>query len=595
MSWHIGNTTVRTPYRLRAALVALMTSHLHGNLVGRDREREFADLLHDRELVHAARREWSEEVDRSDLGRKWRVALSQLGFLAPHRTRGHMGGVDERLEVLTGGIPGLTGRPYELTPAGRLLVEAEDIIAHQESFLRALAAYRIPSSLEPRYKHTQFSPLHFTLEVLQGLTSLGLEPFISFAEMALLVQRSSADDGAINTAERIRAFRLARDIPKTPLRQLNRQAYAEAVLEDDPDTPHHRISSKSNTLNDYADLNLRYLKATGLFRSKGRGIVVSPERVEIASRLIDESFTTLDNKSYLRRLWHGARIPTDERRTAVAVAESLHQVIRQKGIDIEPLDIESLDDEHLQITRHRLEGQLQRLNEEEFAQQQVDQVNEIVDLMDAILARGRKVLADGSVMSIPRGEVAVYFEWAIWRAFLAIDSLENKPWDARRFEIDQDLLPIGHAPGGGPDMSFTFEDAIVVVEVTLTSSSRQEAAEGEPVRRHVARYAEGNAADKAVYGLFIAPRVDTNTAHTFRSGDWYRADDSKINVHIVPMELEDFRDFFRAILVNQKDSPRQLRQLLMECRVEANQDAPLWKKTISEMTRRAVDSLNVST
>ena len=65
-------------------------------------------------------------------------------------------------------------------------------------------------------------------------------------------------------------------------------------------------------------------------------------------------------------------------------------------------------------------------------------------------------------------------------------------------------------------MSFIFEDAVVVVEVTLTSSSRQEAAEGEPVRRHVALYAEENTTGKDVYGLFIAPRVDTNTAHTFQ-------------------------------------------------------------------------------
>ena len=188
----------------------------------------------------------------------------------------------------------------------------------------------------------------------------------------------------------------------------------------------------------------------------------------------------------------------------------------------------------------------------------------------------------------------MYFEWAIWRAFLAIDSLENKPWEARRFPIDHDLLPVGHAPGGGPDMNFTFQDAIVVVEVTLTSSSRQEAAEGEPARRHVAHYAEANESDKAVYGLFIAPSVDTNTANTFRSGDWYRPDDSKTNVHIVPMQLKDFREFLKAIPQKQREAPRLLRDLLMECRMQANQEAPHWKNTISELTRRTARTLNTS-
>ena len=547
MVWHIGNTTVRTPYRLRAALVSLMTSHLHGNLLGRDNEQAFADLLHDQGLVHAARREWSQEVDRSDLGRKWRAALSQLGFVTPHLTRGHRYGGDKRLATMVVGIPGLTGRPYEITPAGRLLIYAEEMISQQESFLRALAAYRIPSPLERRYRHRQFSPLHFTLDVLRHLAALEMEPFISFEEMALIVQRSTADDGAVKATESIRTLRAARDNADVPMRQFYRQAYEEAVLADNPTTEPHWINSRVNTLNDYADLNLRYLKATGLFKSRGRGITASPERIEVVQHLTDESLVTLDDDSYLRQLWHGATLPTDERHTAVAVARSLQQAIRQKGAEPEVVDFASLDDERLQMSRHRLEAQFQRLNEEDFADEQVNQVGEIVGLMDAILARGRKVLADGSVISIPRAEIAVYFEWAIWRAFLAINSLENKPWEARRFEIDQDLLPVGHAPGGGPDMSFIFQDAIVVVEVTLTSSSRQEAAEGEPVRRHVARYTEENTTDKAVYGLFIAPRVDTNTAHTFRSGDWYRPDDSKINVHIVPMQLEDFlADFFQA-------------------------------------------------
>ena len=129
---------------------------------------------------------------------------------------------------MTDGIPGLTGRPYEITPAGRLLVDAKDTISQQESFLRALAAYRIPSLLERRYKHKQFSPLHFTLGVLQHLDSLGIEPFISFEEMALLVQRSTADDGVAIVAEGIRTFRLARDSTKTSVRQLHREAYEGA-------------------------------------------------------------------------------------------------------------------------------------------------------------------------------------------------------------------------------------------------------------------------------------------------------------------------------------------------------------------------------
>jgi len=72
-----------------------------------------------------------------------------------------------------------------------------------------------------------------------------------------------------------------------------------------------------------------------------------------------------------------------------------------------------------------------------------------------------------------------------------------------------------------------------VVEVTLTSSSRQEAAEGEPVRRHVAKEKAKIAAvsGKPVYGLFLARTIDNNTAETFRIGVWYSGDEPEfINI-----------------------------------------------------------------
>jgi hypothetical protein len=118
----------------------------------------------------------------------------------------------------------------------------------------------------------------------------------------------------------------------------------------------------------------------------------------------------------------------------------------------------------------------------------------------------------------------------------------------------------------------------------LTTSSRQEAAEGEPVRRHVAQFAER--ANKPVFGLFIATQIDSNTAHTFRSGDWYLADDSKLSLDIVPMTLSDFHDFLVSGRGRLSEMPALLRQLLVECRAKANQDAPHWKKSIGSVVRR---------
>jgi len=196
------------------------------------------------------------------------------------------------------------------------------------------------------------------------------------------------------------------------------------------------------------------------------------------------------------------------------------------------------------------------------------------------------------VISIPAGEAPAYFEWVLWKAFLAINSLTNKPWEARRFKIDQDFLPVAPAPGRGPDLIFEFEDYILVVEVTLTSSSRQEAAEGEPVRRHVAEIVEQHEnTGKRVYGLFIALNIDSNTAETFKSGNWYKPDDSKLPLQIIPIRLDDFSRLFEAGFKAGGLSPKSIRELITECRALSNYDAPEWKGLINNEIKRLTDRI----
>ena len=75
--WHLGNTTVRSPFRLRDGLVALSTSSLQGNLRGEEQERAFRRLLGEHGIVELG------DDDTYSVGRKWRSALNKLGFLYP--------------------------------------------------------------------------------------------------------------------------------------------------------------------------------------------------------------------------------------------------------------------------------------------------------------------------------------------------------------------------------------------------------------------------------------------------------------------------------------------------------------------------------
>jgi len=568
--WHLGNTTVRNPFRLRDGLIALANSPLVGHIKGRDLENAFARLLHQNDIVNITR----EDPDASDLGRKWRSALSQLGFIVPEL------GVRRGLEQIW------VGEPFTITNNGRRLIDAETVPGMQECFLRSLAAYYIPSALERGYNVPKFSPLRHTLATMLELERRTGDNRLNFLEMALIVQLTSSSDTLAAIADRVIAFRQAR-LDAVSRRQFDREALDSAATE-------HEYAVR--TFRDYADTNFRYLKATGLVQSRGNGISLVPEKHLFIEQLVADDSIPDSDQSYLIALCNGATLPTDNPGTAQLVLEDLVRQANLRGIPFDLRGRDLNDAADIAIVRHEIEQLLSERNEEEYAELQAAAWEEIAAYMELIITHQRsRRLLNGVDIEVPQGEAPAYFEWILWRAFLAINSLTNPPYEARRFKIDQDFLPVGCAPGNGPDLIFEFEEFVIVVEVTLTENSRQEAAEGEPVRRHVAELVESHAAPtrKQVYGLFIANRIDSNTAETFRIGVWYGRNDTRMRLNIVPITLQQFKNVFEGLFRSGQIDALLVRGLLDHCgelRSEAD-GAPIWKEKIATAIEQYVGRL----
>lgn len=514
--WLLGNTTVRSPFRLRDGLLALSKSSLQGNLRGKEQDKAFRQVLGEHGIVTLG----SDKTN--SVGRKWRSAMNQLGFLYPKLSSSAKCPQHE------------LGLPDAITPNGRRLIEADTVPAIQECFLRALAAHHLPSPTEPKFTCSVFSPLRHTLAVMLELERQTGENHLDFLELAVVVQVTSSDDACTNIAAQILTLRKERLAASNKTQFDRQQREAAAKL--------HEL--KSNTFNDYADTNLRYLKATGLVRSKGRGIVLVPEKHLLAEKLVQDAVVSDSECAYFVKLCNGAALPTDSKDSALAVLDDLLLLLNKRRIPFDTAGLILETPADIAVIRHRIEELLAKQNEEEYAAKQPEAWKEIAAYMELIInRRGNKILSDGVEIAVPKAEAPAYFEWILWRAFLAVNRLVNKPYEARRFKIDQDFLPIGTSPGNGPDLIFEFDEFIVAVEVTLTENSRQEAAEGEPVRRHVADIALRRR-DKPVYGLFIANRIDSNTAETFRIGVWFTKNDEKMRLDIIPITLKQFKAFF---------------------------------------------------
>ena len=115
------------------------------------------------------------------------------------------------------------------------------------------------------------------------------------------------------------------------------------------------------------------------------------------------------------------------------------------------------------------------------------------------------------------------------------------------------------------------------------------------MRRHVAELVESHAArtGKQVYGLFIANRIDSNTAETFRIGVWYRRDDTRMRLDIVPVTLLQFKNVFVGLFRSGQIDVLLVRGLLDQCgelRPVAD-GAPIWKREIATAIEQYVGKL----
>jgi len=498
--------------------------------------------------------------------------LSQLGFIYPE--------IPARAGIPQSDL----GEPFTITPNGRRLIDFDTVPAMQECFLRSLSAYFIPSAVEPLYSFRIFSPLRHTLAIMIELERRTGESKLNFLEMALHVQLTSSDNPLEEVVSRILALRSERDAA-TNKRRFDQDALSVAAAGMKP------RKYVPGTFNDYADTNFRYLKATGLVQSKGRGIAIVPEKRVLAGQLVADTSIPDSDRTLLINLCKGATLPTDNRDAALIILDDLVAQINRRGVPYSVAGRSVQTPADIAAIRHEIESILSELNEDEYANRQAQEWEEIVKYMELLINPRRRLKSDDQEsIAIPQTEAPAYFEWVLWRAFLAIDSLVNKPYKARRFKIDQDFLPVCTAPGNGPDLIFEFDSFVVAVEVTLTESSRQEAAEGEPVRRHVAELVTQY--EKPVYGMFLANRVDSNTAETFRIGVWYARDDTRMRLDIVPFTLGQFKVLFEAMFTSRNVRFAAIRELLDTCGAfRPDLHAPEWKAEIEQTVRVKAASL----
>lgn len=567
--WQLGNTTVRSGMRLKDGVAAFVEAGMtDGGIRGEEGDIRCRNALGRAGIVKLG-------TDKTNsVGRKWRAAMGKLGFLYPE-VKNKWGFQQSELGIMDG-----------VTPSGYALVKADTVPAIQDCFLRAMSVPTLETE-----RGTLFAPLIWVLNILLELEKKSGKPCISFFEMAAVVQVTNPDDGIDEVVSRILELRILRANAASK-RRFDKQ-YFEKESGD--------MGCNLHTFKDYADMNIRYLKASGLVQAYGKGIALVPEKHELAESLTQVDSSQMTRLELYRELCNGAHLPTDNAEIALKVLKNQLSQAKQMGLLVD-VDWASLNTaREINAARYRIEEQISGKKEEIFAHEQASQWEEIAKYMGMLEKNKDKLVLDEEnevELRIPRDERPAYLEWILWRAFLAIDTLVNKPYEVRSFKIDQDFLPVGTAPGNRPDLIAEFRNFVIVIEVTLSESSRQEAMEGEPVRRHVADAVEKYSKQgKPVFGLFIAKNIDSNTAETFRIGVWYNKEDKKLELNIIPFTIAQFKNIFEYLFRSGTASPDQMLRIMTVCQKDRTLDAPLWKNSINSrveiLTKEIINNYEV--
>lgn len=555
--WLVGNTGLRNPNRIQEGFCVFANSSFVGKLHGRDNEIGFMNLLNEKGIIQNK----SGKDESGSHARKWRLMFAKNGFIYPRISK-----TDGRQEEL--------GKLDDLTPFGKAFLKADTYPAVQECYLRAMSVEQFPMPDKKGY----FSPLRWLLAIMLELEKRTGSSELSRIEFALWGHTTNPGYGLKEVVDNILDLRSRRALASAK-RSFDKEEIAKRS---------RNYQKKRDNFLDYSDMNMRYLRISGVFQRKGRGLIIVPSKHILAEKLAKSTANEEPIIREYQKLCNGAPLPTDDKDTAKILLDDLMKRMRERHIVFHISDLPLTNSTEINIARQRLENILAQTDEISYAKEQYNQWREIADYMSLLIKGGGKIVYDDdNAIEIPKEETPAYLEWVLWRAALAMGQIVNQPYEVRGFRLDSDFFPVSAAGGGKGDLYWEYEDFVILTEVTMSTSSKQEAMEGEPVRRHVSdavlKY------DKPVYGMFIAIKIDTNTAETFRHGIWYAKNDRKQRLDIVPLTLEQFRKFFVAMFKAERTTPDRLQELLEKCEEKRDLfDAPSWKGYISSVIEEKV-------
>ncbi len=278
--WLIGNTGMRNPWRIPEGFKIYVESELVGRLRTPEEQKEFKRLLAYKGVIGG---DPNKDKDAS-ITRKYRLMFGKFGFIYPEITAKESFSQEE------------IGPVDAITPLGFLFYKASDKAMQEECFLRGLM---VP--MEEIGENMSFSPLTWTLKIMLTLYDMVRDYRIGFIEFAICVQTSNPLSNIVDVCNRIIQIRNER-------RMLDdTDEYDEQIIHE---AWEHYCKEEKN-FREYADMNIRYLKTTGVIKEAGTGITLDTKYLLWAQNVTQSLISNKTKKDRIIELCNGTTLVID--------------------------------------------------------------------------------------------------------------------------------------------------------------------------------------------------------------------------------------------------------------------------------------------
>lgn len=548
-TWSIS-TTVRSPERLRAFLVALQP--LVGREWNRDSQKEYQKLLIKNRLYGYGSQQFYNGLPPdvvatiNDVDAEITDTLIDRIIEAKNYQDFSMRGRQSINPLTKFGFAFIDNGILKVTELGQKLIASEKDSG--DVFLKSFIKWQIPNpasndySDDGKYDVVPFvAMLKLISEVNKLWSDRGNKPVgISKREFCLFVPTLINYRDISRYANEIVKLREAQKgktkADRKAMRDSYRRSFAVSFL---GSSVQKEIDTHLKNLRDYGDNAIRYFRLTKFIRIRGNGFYIDlePNRHTEIESLLEAAFykpkVFIDKDEYLSYMSDDSqpRLPWQTKDKLVGIASEVYDDVSglQIALGLSVIGVKNT----VEMSEAELNdyiGELRALRKELQEQdnhvksQPVESITDYIEQLENIFTAENRPLR---------------LEYLSTMGLHALnDAKEIKP----NYPVGDDNEPTSTAPGGMADIECYYDDFNMICEVTMLNGRDQWYNEGQPVMRHLRDF---EATNQNAYCIFIAPTIHTDSAETFWIANVHGYKGSKQK--IAPITINQFISILKTL------------------------------------------------